>query len=290
MTFWVVRCGNMLYQFNTPPSLDTYPYYDCVQRAHAEYGGDICDALNLECADYYNRENCPIFLNMDFLADKEITKVSLVVVANDDEINKSELKEDLESLDPEILQGLYEEVSKVTNKPYVSNNSELTPEKVREFLVTNTDDVLFKLTDKGTYPLQCLLRAFNNKDIYNTLGSIPTLYSDVKNNILKDMPVQDMACFIGKSGQEYIEALSKYLPASAVNIINEQKLHTITDVVSLVKSLNSYELGNLISMLPMDKVEKLKRSIDSKMVYNSTSVNSEKKTSLVDKLKNNKLI
>lgn len=287
MTFWVVRCKDVCYQFNVPPDSNEFPYYDCVTIMLEEEGGEVDDALSIQCDDYYYKPDCPTFLNLGSLQDKDIKKISLLMVSQDDSVNTT-LNDELTSLSTELQQYLYEKLSELANKPYVSNSSEITPEKVREFLVTSTKATLSKITDRGSYPLKCLLEALNSKDIYSTFLSSCTLHSDIKDNIFKNLPIQELARRIGNSSSEYIEDLARYLPTSAVNIISRQKIKSISDVIDIIKKLTPYEVGSIISMLPIDKVNILKRAIDSKISYNSH--NSEKKTLLVDKLKNNKLL
>lgn len=287
MTFWIIKFKDVFYQFNSPPDLDDFPYYTNIQKELTEEDIYIEDALNVHCVDFYYTSSCPDFLDLGDLTERDLRKIALVKVSSDD-IVQDHLETDLKSLSPEDSQELYEEICKTLNRPYVSNKSELTPEEIRKFLVTNSTDILSKLADGGLYPLKCLFEALDSKDIYSILGSSCTLYSDIKYNILKDMPIQDLAQFIGNFEQKNIEDLSKYLPASVVDTISEQQIKSISSLIDIVKKLTPYEIGSVVSMLPMDKIELFKKAVDAKIKCNPSNVKG--KTSLVDKLKNNKLI
>lgn len=287
MTFWVIRCNDYFYRFDSSPDLADFPYYSEIKNILGEDEYYLDDTLSETCYEYWDEDTFPGFLELDSLKDKEIKKIDLFVLPSDNTKNDA-LNKELKSLDSDILQYLWEEVSKIANKPYVSNKSELTPEEIRKFLVTNSTDILSKLADGGLHPLKCLFEALDSKDIYSILGSSCTLYSDIKYNILKDMPIQDLAQFIGNFEQKNIEDLSKYLPTSVVATINNQQIKSISNLIDIVKKLTSYEIESVVSMLPMDKIELFKKAVDAKIKCNPSNVKG--KTSLVDKLKNNKLI
>lgn len=289
MTFWVIRCNDYFYRFDSSPDLADFPYYSEIKNILDEDEYYLDDTLSEACYERWDEDTFPGFLELDNLKDKEIKKIDLFVLPSDNTKN-GVLNKELESLDSDILQYLWEEVSKIANKPYVSSKSKLSLKEVQNYLVTSSTETLSKLNTvcKGTYPLLKVFAALGSAEIYRVLSCVDTVYSDIKDNILKDLPIQDLAQFIGNFEQKNIEDLSKYLPTSVVDTIGNQQIKSISSLIDIIKKLTPYEIGSVVSMLPMDKIELFKKAVDAKIKCNPSNVKG--KTSLVDKLKNNKLI